>query len=314
MLDMAEAATAHRTCGSRPGHASRASARWWLSFFMYYASGPPPARLRQLLALVDAGLVRFVGADMSVAADPESGHVRRDEQQPRRHDRGDRAHRRSHRPALGESLDERAAATAAHPRGDRRGRGDRRRVEREHRPRSVTGAALHLKRSDGTGHPRRHALGAFTSRQVAGAFARPHFNAPAFRQNDVVARCGAHDARLAERDDPKRSSDDRRARERGVAFVDRRARRLRRRRRARSAVRPGRLGLPCVRASDAGSVERPRRGRDRRASSCCSASHRCPNHRRAGRCSPQAKAIRWCARAGPQPVAKLARQTPRRGR
>ena len=26
-------------------------AGWWFSFFMYFASGPPPARLRQLLAL-----------------------------------------------------------------------------------------------------------------------------------------------------------------------------------------------------------------------------------------------------------------------
>ncbi len=40
---------------------------------MYYASGPPPERLRQLLALADAGLVRFVGADMRVTADEETG-------------------------------------------------------------------------------------------------------------------------------------------------------------------------------------------------------------------------------------------------
>ena len=40
---------------------------------MYYASGPPPERLRQLLALVDAGLVRFMGADMRVHADAETG-------------------------------------------------------------------------------------------------------------------------------------------------------------------------------------------------------------------------------------------------
>ena len=37
-------------------------------------------------------------------------------------------------------------------------------------------------------HPRRHALGVFTSRPAAGAFARPRTNAPAFRQNDGVAR------------------------------------------------------------------------------------------------------------------------------
>ena len=53
---------------------------------------------------------------------------------------------------------------------------------------AVTGPGLQLKRKDSTGHPRRHALGAFTNRQVAGAFARPRFNAPAFRQNDAVAR------------------------------------------------------------------------------------------------------------------------------
>ena len=53
---------------------------------------------------------------------------------------------------------------------------------------SVLGHALQLRRDDGTGPPRLHALGAFTNRQVAGAFARPRFNAPAFRQNDVVAR------------------------------------------------------------------------------------------------------------------------------
>ena len=43
---------------------------------------------------------------------------------------------------------------------------------------AVTGPGLQLKRKDGTGHPRRHALGVFTNRQVAGAFARPRFNAP----------------------------------------------------------------------------------------------------------------------------------------
>ena len=43
--------------------------RWWFSFFMYYASGPPPARLRQFLALAQAGLPRFIGADTVVTAD-----------------------------------------------------------------------------------------------------------------------------------------------------------------------------------------------------------------------------------------------------
>ena len=41
---------------------------WWFSFFMYYASGPPPARLSQFLALADAGLLRFIGADTAVGS------------------------------------------------------------------------------------------------------------------------------------------------------------------------------------------------------------------------------------------------------
>jgi len=53
---------------------------------------------------------------------------------------------------------------------------------------TVAEADLRLARADGSSHPRRHALGAFTNRPAAGAFARPNTNAPAFRQNDTVAR------------------------------------------------------------------------------------------------------------------------------
>ena len=52
----------------------------------------------------------------------------------------------------------------------------------------VSGPDLRLARADGSAHPRRHGLGAFTNRPAAGAFARPGTNAPAFRQNDTVAR------------------------------------------------------------------------------------------------------------------------------
>lgn len=42
---------------------------WWHGFFSYLASGPPGPRLRQLLALSRAGVLRFVGADMTVTAE-----------------------------------------------------------------------------------------------------------------------------------------------------------------------------------------------------------------------------------------------------
>ena len=63
--------------------------RWWFSFFMYYASGPPPARLRQFLALADAGLLRFIGAGTTVTADPDRGcFVARSTSHPDEHRRG----------------------------------------------------------------------------------------------------------------------------------------------------------------------------------------------------------------------------------
>ncbi|MEV5070370.1 FAD/NAD(P)-binding protein [Microbacterium sp. LMI12-1-1.1] len=42
----------------------------WHTFFSYLASGPPPHRLEELLALSDAGVVRFLGPGIVVAAGP----------------------------------------------------------------------------------------------------------------------------------------------------------------------------------------------------------------------------------------------------
>ncbi len=39
---------------------------WWHGFFSYLASGPPGPRLRQMLALSRAGVLRFLGAGMTV--------------------------------------------------------------------------------------------------------------------------------------------------------------------------------------------------------------------------------------------------------
>ena len=187
MLGMAEPL---RRIAVRVGRRSRLEGitTWWMSFFMYYTSGPPPDRLRQLLALVDTGLVKFLGADMRVAAGPESGaFVATSSSHP------DDVHgtalvdARIARPSVSRATS--VLLRRLHGRGeivedvvtDGEWSTNTGRV-------SVIGPALQLRRDDGTGHPRRHALGAFTNRQVAGAFARPRFNAPAFRQNDVVAR------------------------------------------------------------------------------------------------------------------------------
>ncbi len=49
---------------------------WWHGFFSALASGPPGPRLDQLLALSEAGLVRFLGAGMWVETDDDRGVFR----------------------------------------------------------------------------------------------------------------------------------------------------------------------------------------------------------------------------------------------
>ena len=49
---------------------------WWFGFFSFLASGPPAHRLRELLALSQAGIVEFLGADMWIDADDVEGRWR----------------------------------------------------------------------------------------------------------------------------------------------------------------------------------------------------------------------------------------------
>lgn len=46
---------------------------WWHGFFSFVDSGPPPRRLREMLALHRAGLLRFLGPGLSVTADESTG-------------------------------------------------------------------------------------------------------------------------------------------------------------------------------------------------------------------------------------------------
>lgn len=163
--------------------------RWWFSFFMYYASGPPPARLRQFLALADAGLLRFVGADTVVSADAERGcFVARSSSHADEIAATTLVDARIAAPSVSRTADE--LLRRLHERGDvvEEVVGDDTGWTANTGKILVTGPDLRLARRDGTSHPRRHAVGVFTSRPAAGAFARPNTNAPAFRQHDQVAR------------------------------------------------------------------------------------------------------------------------------
>lgn len=150
---------------------------WWHGFFSYLASGPPGPRLRQLLALSRAGVLRFVGADMAVTA--EDGVFRATSPTVPGAVVEARAlvEARLPEPTVGRARDallrELSADGAAEtPEGLLRvAPGDGRVLDRTGRP-----------------HPRRFALGPFTDGRTPGAFTRPRTGGPAFRQNDAAAR------------------------------------------------------------------------------------------------------------------------------
>ncbi|MFI7329061.1 FAD/NAD(P)-binding protein [Streptomyces rubiginosohelvolus] len=152
---------------------------WWHGFFSYLASGPPGPRLQQLLALSRAGVVRFLGADLTVETDEEQGLFRaRSATVPGAYTEAralvearlpDPSLRHTASPLLRALRDGGAAITddgllAVDP-------ADSRILDDEGRP-----------------HPRRLALGPFTTARSSGAFTRPRTGGPAFRQNDAAAR------------------------------------------------------------------------------------------------------------------------------
>jgi uncharacterized NAD(P)/FAD-binding protein YdhS len=159
----------------------------WHGFFSFVASGPPPRRLEELLALHRAGIVRFAGPDLEVAID------------------NDRFVARS--PAVPGEIRARAFVEARLPRPDVLATTD---------PllrglladgvlaadelfaadgKSLGGGQLKADaqcraiRADGTVHPSLFLLGPSVSGSAGSSgFSRPYFNGPGFRQNDAVAR------------------------------------------------------------------------------------------------------------------------------
>ena len=151
---------------------------WWHGFFSYLASGPPGPRLRQLLALSRAGVVRFVGADMAVAAE-------------------DGVFRASSATVPGVTIEARALVEARLPEPTV-GRSVDPLLRQLHADGAVMESPEGLLRvdrtdgrllaGDGQPHPRRFALGPYTDVRTPGAFTRPRTGGPAFRQNDATAR------------------------------------------------------------------------------------------------------------------------------
>jgi uncharacterized NAD(P)/FAD-binding protein YdhS/ribosomal protein S18 acetylase RimI-like enzyme len=160
---------------------------WWFGFFNYLASGPPPDRLQQLLALERAGIIRFVGPDMWVEADAEQGVFRA----------GSAAvdHVVEGRALVDARLPEASVNACVEPLV--RDLSDRGATVEEvligTDGRSLSTGRLKVDRQfrvvdrDGRPHERRLAIGAYATMRSP-AFARPRTNAPGFRHNDTIAR------------------------------------------------------------------------------------------------------------------------------
>ncbi|MFB6888878.1 FAD/NAD(P)-binding protein [Kitasatospora sp. NPDC056327] len=168
---------------------------WFFGYFSYLASGPPGFRLRQLLALSEAGVVRFLGAGIRVERDAATG-----------------TWRASGATVPGHTVTATALVEAYLPKHvlartrdpllrdlHRTGRIVEEVVtdpEYTHHSGLLTirpGDSRVLDPAvapdlDGGTHPRRTALGPHTSLRAAAAFARPRTDSPGFRQNDAAAR------------------------------------------------------------------------------------------------------------------------------
>ncbi|AEY88466.1 hypothetical protein SHJG_3192 [Streptomyces hygroscopicus subsp. jinggangensis 5008] len=150
---------------------------WWHGFFSYLASGPPGPRLRQMLALSRAGLLRFVGAGMAVTAE-------------------DGVFRATSPTVPGFSVEARALVEARLPAPTvRRARDTLLRELHAEGAAETPDGLLRVDPADGRvldragrPHPRRFALGPYTDTRAPGAFTRPRTGGPAFRQNDATAR------------------------------------------------------------------------------------------------------------------------------
>ncbi|MET8978767.1 FAD/NAD(P)-binding protein [Streptomyces sp. NPDC004539] len=149
----------------------------WHGFFSYLASGPPGPRLRQMLALSRAGVLRFVGGEMAVAA--EDGVFRASSPNVPGAVVQARALVEARLPeaSVGRALDPLLRGLAREGAGET----DAGLLRVDPRDGRVLDA-------QGRAHPRRFALGPYTDGRTPGAFTRPRTGGPAFRQNDATAR------------------------------------------------------------------------------------------------------------------------------
>ena len=161
---------------------------WWFGFFSYYASGPPPQRMQELLALSEAGIVTFLGAETWVRCDEDAGaFVAGSTSSPATVTARALMDARLPGPSVHGSTSSLVQALAA--------RGMISELSlREPDGTPVTTGQIRVSYPDqrvldrdGMAHPRLFAVGPHSTSK-APAFVRPHTNALALRHNDACAR------------------------------------------------------------------------------------------------------------------------------
>jgi hypothetical protein len=161
---------------------------WWFGFFSSYASGPPPRRLEELIALAEVGIVRFLGADMWLRTDEGSGEFVAGSAST---DSVVRARLLMDARLPGPSVTRTTSAVvrAMHRRGELAEH-----VLLETDGSEVANGQIRVSMADqrvvdaaGEVHQRRFALGPHSTSR-APAFSRPDTNAMAPRHNDIAAR------------------------------------------------------------------------------------------------------------------------------
>ncbi|WP_285240597.1 FAD/NAD(P)-binding protein [Pseudarthrobacter sp. MEB009] len=160
---------------------------WWHGFFSFVDSGPPPHRLRQMLALHRAGLLQFLGPGLEVSADETTGAFHATSRQSGAGISAT-AFIEARLPATSLARTRNPALAALH----RTGLGTEQQL--------LTADGIHstgkllvngdLQLVGACGQPQAavFGIGPGTSGWGAGAFARPSTNAAPFRENDALAR------------------------------------------------------------------------------------------------------------------------------
>jgi hypothetical protein len=160
--------------------------QWWFGFFSAYASGPPPRRLRELLALMEAGIVDVVGAEMWASWD-EQGFRAGSASSPRVVEARALLDARIPEPAVATSHSALVRGLAAAGEADELVLRDLDDTAYALGQVRVAPRSQGLVRADGSVHPARFALGPYSTSR-APAFARRGSNSLALRHNDIAAR------------------------------------------------------------------------------------------------------------------------------